>query len=175
MPELIEGVALHEQVVLGAVCGAKQFVWIATADLKDMHVKRGKRYEPILEHFAELAQRGVRFRIIHSKLPTGPFRATLAGLPALLRDALELQICPRSHWKVVIVDGLFAYTGSANFTGAGLGGKHPDRRNFELGMVGREPEFVSSLMQKFDQFWMGTHCLTCRLRARCPDPIEAAD
>ena len=36
---------------------------------------------------------------------------------------MELQICPRCHWKMVIVDGRLGYTGSANFTGAGLGAK----------------------------------------------------
>lgn len=172
MPELIEGDALHDRVVVDAVCEARQFVWIATADLKDMHIRRGQRYVPVLEHFAELARHGVRFRIVHSTLPTAPFRSTLETLPTLVRDALELQICPRSHWKMVVVDGNFAYAGSANFTGAGLGVKHADRRNFELGFVGREPAFVDALINKFDDFWMGNRCVSCRLRARCPDPIE---
>ena len=84
---------------------------------------------------------------------------------------MELQICPRSHWKLVIVDDRFAYCGSANFTGAGLGLKHEDKRNLELGVITRDHNVVSHLADKFDRFWMGGHCEQCRLRELCPDPI----
>ncbi len=162
---------LHEQVIQQGLLRAIRTVWIATADLKDMHVPGGRRYEPILAEFDRMATRGVRFRVIHADLPSRPFRDTLDRFPRLTASALELQVCPRSHWKMVVVDGAFAYLGSANFTGAGLGARSTRRRNLELGVASREPAFVRQLADLFDRFWMGDHCNDCSLRTRCPDPI----
>lgn len=169
---LLSGPELHQAVVLDRLLEARQQVWLATADLKDMHIKRGRRFTPVLEVFDEMAARGVGFRIIHAALPTRAFRTTLESFPRLTGGALELQICSRSHWKMLIVDGSFAYLGSANFTGAGLGARATNRRNFELGMASEDPALVQRLQALFDEFWMGSHCESCKLRARCPDPIR---
>lgn len=170
--ELVTGAELHDRVIQDGVLGAERYVWIATANLKDMHVAYGRGYRPILEEFDGMVRnRGVRFRIIHSELPSRPFRNTLEGFPALTGGGLELQVCPRSHWKMVIVDGRNAYVGSANFTGAGLGAKKDHRRNLELGVVTSDPEWVGRIQALFDEFWMGNHCPDCAFRDRCPDPI----
>lgn len=170
--ELVTGTELHERVIQDGVLAAERHVWIATANLKDMHVAAGRRYRPILEEFDGMARtKGVRFRIIHSDLPSRPFRDTLEGCPHLTGGGLELQVCPRSHWKMVIVDGRSAYMGSANFTGAGLGAKKEHRRNLELGVLSSDPEWVRRIQTIFDEFWMGTHCPGCAFRDRCPDPI----
>ncbi len=167
---------LYEAVVESGILQARSHVWIATANLKDMHVAtagvgRKNRFRPILEVFDELAERGVQFRLIHSALPSRSFRETLEAFPRLTGGGLELQICPRSHWKMVIVDNVFGYLGSANFTGAGLGVKSDRRRNFELGVTSRDASWVASLAATFDEFWMGSFCADCGHRARCPDPI----
>ena len=154
--ELLTNTQLHTRVIEDAVLNADRFVWIGTANLKDMHIRRGKRYKPILESFEQMAQKGVSFRIVHKLLISG---------------AMELQICPRCHWKMVIVDDSFAYMGSANFTGAGLGVKGENRRNLEIGIATENPEFIKSLMKIFDSFWIGTFCIDCALRNKCPDPI----
>ncbi len=162
---------IYTEVVEQAVLLARFTVWIATADVKDLHVKAGRGYRPILELFEEMAKGGVRFRIIHAKIPSGPFRNTLEQLPTLLGGALELQICPRSHWKMVIVDNAIAYFGSANFTGAGIGVKNERRRNLEVGAITEDPRMVNALSKQFDAFWMGDHCRDCAFRRECPDPI----
>jgi phosphatidylserine/phosphatidylglycerophosphate/cardiolipin synthase-like enzyme len=169
---LLSGTDLHREVVESRLLRARSHVWIATADLKDMHVRRGRRFSPILAVFEEMAHAGVTFRIVHSALPSRPFRATLERQPRLAAGALELQVCPRSHWKMVIVDGEFVYCGSANFTGAGLGARSADKRNLEVGIVSDDPAWVGTLVQAFDRFWIGEHCDGCRVRARCPDPIR---
>ena len=107
--ELVSGRDLHEKVIVEAVLQASDRVWIATADLKDLHVRQGRRYVPILGAFAQLARDGVRFRVIHASDPSRPFRDTLDQYPLLTGGAMELQVCPRSHWKMVLVDGDFAY------------------------------------------------------------------
>jgi len=162
---------IYNEVIENQVLRARQTVWIATADLKDLHVQTGRRYKPILELFEQMALEGVRFRIIHAKIPSAPFRDTLDSLPGLLQGGLELQVCPRSHWKMVIVDGRFGYFGSANFTGAGLGVKNERRRNLEVGAITHDPEIVGQLVSQFDQFWIGDFCGDCAFRDRCPDPI----
>lgn len=169
---LLEGHELHTAVIEEGVLQARRRVWIATADLKDMHVRRGRRFVPVLDAFDAMAERGVQFRIVHSALPSRPFRTTLESFPRLTGGALELQVCPRCHWKLVIVDDRLAYCGSANFTGAGLGARNPHKRNLELGLVTEQPAMVRHLQSLFDRFWIGEHCDDCRLRERCPDPVR---
>ena len=169
--ELLTGLQLHRNVIQDAVLSAEQYVWIATANLKDMHIPSSHSYRPLLETFDHMAGRGVSFRIIHSALPSKPFRATLERFSRLTSGALELQICPRSHWKMVIVDGRFAYVGSANFTGAGLGAKSEKSRNHEVGITSNDSELVRKLIDLFDTFWIGSYCHDCALRMDCPDPI----
>ena len=55
--------------------------------------------------------------------------------------------------------------------GAGLGAKHPDKRNFEAGFVTESPEHIAPLMEFMDSLYLGKHCPTCRRREHCPDPI----
>jgi phosphatidylserine/phosphatidylglycerophosphate/cardiolipin synthase-like enzyme len=169
--ELLTGHKLHRCVIQDAVLCADEYVWIATANLKDMHIPMARGYRPVLETFDYMAGQGVSFRIIHSALPSRPFRTTLERFDRLTSGALELQICPRSHWKMVIVDGRFAYLGSANFTGAGLGAKSAQKRNLELGITSRDAKLVSKLRELFDTFWIGSYCRHCALRNDCPDPI----
>jgi phosphatidylserine/phosphatidylglycerophosphate/cardiolipin synthase-like enzyme len=170
--DLLFGAELYDRVVRDALLGAKRRVWIATANLKDLHLPTGRGFEPILKTFEGMAASGVRFRVIHSDLPSRPFRDTLERLPELLAGGLELQVCPRSHWKMALVDGSFAYVGSANFTGAGLGARKAARRNLELGVVTDREDWIRRLEHLFDSFWMGGFCDDCAFRSRCPDPIE---
>jgi phosphatidylserine/phosphatidylglycerophosphate/cardiolipin synthase-like enzyme len=170
--ELLTGSDLHKKVILDGVLNARKYVWIATANLKDMHVSTVRGYRSILQVFDRMAAAGVAFRIAHSDLPSGPFRNTLSRFPRLTGGALELQICPRAHWKMVIVDGECVYFGSANFTGAGLGARIEHKRNLELGVFTTDPSWVERLQTLYDTFWMGAHCPDCRLRQRCPEPIS---
>lgn len=172
LTQILTGSDLHRVVVQEQLLEARSLVWIATADLKDMHVRDGQRFSPILKVFDAMSARGVSFRIVHSALPSRSFCATLEDYPRLTGGALELQICPRSHWKMVIVDSRFAYCGSANFTGAGLGAKSTDKRNLEIGVVTTDRALVSELQEMFDRFWIGEHCDTCQLKYLCPDPIR---
>jgi len=174
--ELLTGLDLHTKVIQGAVLGAETYVWIATANFKDMHIRMSRgRYKPILEVFEEMAKRGVSFRVIHSDLPSKQVRETLERLPRLIAGGMEMQICPRSHWKMIIVDGQKAYTGSANFTGAGLGVKSEQRRNLEIGIYSTQKTMVSQLQIWFDSFWMGKYCKNCGFKKQCPDPIVASN
>jgi phosphatidylserine/phosphatidylglycerophosphate/cardiolipin synthase-like enzyme len=82
-----------------------------------------------------------------------------------------LKICPRVHFKAVIVDGAWAYLGSANLTGAGLGAKADGRRNFELGFRTEDFDTLDRVKAMFEAIWNGDECAACKLRSVCPDPI----
>lgn len=87
-------------------------------------------------------------------------------------DLFERILCPRVHTKAIIIDGKTAFITSANLTGAGLGAKHPDKRNFEAGILTDEKQHVAPLMEWIDSLYLGEFCTRCRLRSICPDPLD---
>ncbi len=171
--ELLSGDALYEAVVRDRLAGARESVWIATANLKAMMVEDGGRFVPVVEVFERLARRGVELRILHAELPSRPFRAAFDRRRRLVEGGLSLAICPRVHFKAVLVDGAWVYLGSANLTGAGLGAKGPERRNFELGLVTEDFDIIDRVTALFESIWSGRECGACKLRAVCPDPRGA--
>jgi len=170
MVEFIKNRRIYERVIMEMVPAAKEFVWMATADIKDMHVGGRAGFRPFLAVLSELVEEGVSVRLLHAKEPGENFRRDFDRYPALLAG-LERNICPRVHLKAIVVDGRSAFLGSANLTGAGMGAKGKDRRNFESGIVSDEPEIVSGAMGQFDEIWMGAMCDTCQRRNYCADPI----
>jgi hypothetical protein len=61
--------------------------------------------------------------------------------------------------------------GTTNLTGAGLGIKSANTRNFESGFVTDEPKIVEAIMNQFDEVWMGKYCRNCKRKEFCNDPI----
>ncbi len=172
MTELILNRAHYTRVIAEEVPRAEKFLWIATADIKDLHVARGKRFVPFLGVLAGLVSDGVSIRLIHAKEPGPRFREDFDRFPELLHaERFERVLCPRMHMKVIIIDGRLAYLGSANLTGAGIGAKNDHRRNFEAGILTDDGATVEALMEEIDTLWRGEHCLKCQRRDVCPDPI----
>jgi phosphatidylserine/phosphatidylglycerophosphate/cardiolipin synthase-like enzyme len=162
----------YTRLIAEEVPAAKQFLWLATADLKDLHVARGRRFVPFLAVLADLVGSGVSVRLLHAKEPGPRFREDFDRYPELLHAELfERVLCPRLHTKAVIIDGQRAYLGSANLTGAGIGAKNDQRRNFEAGIFTDERAIVEPLMEELDTLWRGEHCQKCQRRDVCPDPI----
>jgi phosphatidylserine/phosphatidylglycerophosphate/cardiolipin synthase-like enzyme len=169
--ELVLNEAIHD-AVMALLPEADRFVWILTADIKDMHVKKGRKFVPFLERLDDLIERGVAVRLFHAKEPGPRFREHFDDYPQLVEsERFERILCPRLHTKAVIVDGRVAFVGSPNLTGAGLGAKHADKRNFEAGMVTNLPEHIEPLMEFVDSLYLGDRCASCRRREHCPDPI----
>ena len=160
----------HYADVLLRARDARTTLWLATSDLKDLHVLRGKRSRPFLADLADLVEKGVDVRLLHAKEPGPNFRADFDRYPALAAG-LDRMLCPRVHFKLLIVDLRTAYIGSANLTGAGIGMKSDGNRNFEAGLWTNDPELVSAAAAHFDSVWMGTHCPPCRRKKYCSDSI----
>ena len=163
---------IYEQVVRDAVPKARQRPWIATADIKDMYVDGGGRdMVPFLQVLSELIGRGVEIRLIHAKEPGPNFREDFDRYPRLFTQ-MERVLCPRVHFKCIIVDGRLAWFGSANLTGAGMGAKSGRKRNFENGVLTDAPELITPLEEQFDAVWRGDFCSDCGRKDFCSDPIR---
>ena len=179
----------HYDHVIDAVMGARHSVWIATANLKELMVedtraRPGRRrtmrsrgeFRSILDVMAEMVGRGVDIRILHASPPSLPFREELRRQPGLRKPrapgGFELRLCPRVHFKAVVVDGGLTYLGSANWTGAGLGVRGEGRRNFELGFTSRDDVLLDEIQGYYEQIWSGGPCAACKLRAECPKPLD---
>ena len=129
-------------------------------------------FAPFLELLSNLVNRGVAIRLIHAKEPGPRFREDFDNYPALINSELfERVMCPRVHTKAIIIDGVMAFVGSANLTGAGLGAKSADKRNFEAGFLFDDRAQLDALMEWVDELYLGEYCQTCKRRDYCPDPI----
>ncbi len=172
---------IYERVVCGIVPQTKDRLWIATADIKDMYVEPpsqvtearagGRDMVPFLEVLDGMLKRGIEVRLIHAKEPGPNWRDDFDRYPDLWRG-MERMLCPRVHFKCIIVDGRKAYFGSANLTGAGMGAKSERRRNFENGVLTDDPVLVEPLVEQFDSVWRGDFCRDCGRRNFCSDPVR---
>ena len=170
----LAGAELYREVVLEKLANARESVWISTANLKAMYVEHKGEFVPVLDVFSELARRGVELRILHAELPSRPFRQAFDRKRKLVQGGLQLKICPRVHFKCVLVDGAWVYLGSANLTGAGLGAKDEHRRNFEVGFGTEDFEVIDQVTALYESVWSGAECGACKVRELCPDPIGPA-
>lgn len=130
-----------------------------------------KEKKPFLALLAQLIRKGVEVRLIHAKEPGPAFREDFDKYPVLY-DRLERVLCPRVHFKMLVFDFKEVYIGSANLTGAGIGMKGEDKRNFEAGILTDDPTIVEQAMNQFDDVWIGKFCKKCKRRDFCHDPIK---
>jgi len=168
MLEFITNEQIYEKVICDRIPKAKRFVWLATADLKDLHVEKQGKMVPLLEVLSDLVKKKVEIRLLHAKEPGPAFRADFDRYPNLIKG-MERILCPRVHLKSVVIDGEFAYTGSANLTGAGMGAKTAGRRNFEAGIITDNKRIIGKIIKQIDGIWRGEYCKQCKRKEFCAD------
>lgn len=134
----------HYSEVIEHSMQTKQTHWIGTADIKDLYISNGKTEKSFLGVLSELIGKGVNVSLIHAKEPGQAFREDFDKYKHLA-IGLERVLCPRVHFKIIVIDCKTAYIGSANLTGAGMGMKSPNRRNFEAGILTDDPELVEAV------------------------------
>ena len=161
----------HYDIVLNLAAKAHRTLWIGTADIKDLYVIRNTVRMPFLAILSELICKGIEVRLIHAKEPGEAFRQDFDKYPLLTRY-LERVLCPRVHFKIIIVDSVLCYVGSANLTGAGMGMKSAFRRNFEAGILTDDATLLHSAIEEFDKVWRGAECLKCQRKQYCTDHVQ---
>lgn len=189
--ELVVDAEHARRVVSEGMLRATASLDIATADFKAMLVPnpsglasrgRGRRRDDapsIVEHFVRLAERGVEIRILHAGVPSSAALVELKKKVCAttkrarsVADRITIRRCPRLHAKAVIVDAASMYLGSANLTGAGLGAKGAQRRNFEWGVWTESGPLIDAVMQQFNMLWEAERCTACDRKDVCPVPLE---
>lgn len=160
----------HYEKVIERIKNVKRVLWIGTADIKDLYVRDTRGMKPLLKVLSDLVKNNVEIRLIHAKEPGPAFRQDFDKYPDLIKG-MERVLCPRVHFKIIIFDLKTAYIGSANLTGAGLGMKGENTRNFESGILTTDKELVKAAIDQFDTVWMGSFCKNCRRKEFCGDPI----
>lgn len=172
--EFLEGWDLYERVMLGDLHDAGRVVRIATANLKLFRLG-GDRYpkaRSIGHVLADLAARGVAVRLLHAGVPSEAFLDFLRESNVHEHARFTMKRCPRVHFKAILVDDKVLYTGSANMTGAGLGMRVENRRNFEVGFRTADADLIRQMRSLFDVVWEGVMCDGCGRKDVCPVPLE---
>lgn len=162
----------HYSEIISKISKVKGTLWIGTADIKDLYVEVDKQKIPFLGLLARLINRGVDVRLIHAKEPGPAFREDFDKYLVLF-DRLERVLCPRVHFKIIVFDCKKVYIGSANLTGAGIGMKSENTRNFEASILTDEPVIVQQAMEQFDNVCNGSMCKKCKHKQYCADPISS--
>jgi len=175
MHQLLLNRDIYTEVLRDRLPQARRYVWIVTADIKDLYIETDNGFAPLLQLLSDLVERNVAIRLIHAKEPGPRFREEFDRFDALIKNELfERILCPRVHTKSIVIDGLIAFVGSANLTGAGMGSKSADKRNFEAGFLFDDQSDIATLSAWIDQLYqlyLGEYCHTCKRREYCPDPI----
>ncbi|MDO4763308.1 MAG: phospholipase D-like domain-containing protein [Flavobacteriaceae bacterium] len=162
----------HYAEVLEKSLKVKKSLWIGTADIKDLHIKSGIRdTQPYLAGLSQLIRNNIEVRLLFAKQPGQNFKNDFDKYPYLVKY-LEKAICLRVHFKIFVFDWKEVYIGSANLTGAGLGMKSENKRNFEAGILTDDEEIVSPAVHQFDEVWMGKYCNHCQRKDFCEIPIN---
>ncbi len=160
----------HYTKIIEKIKTVKHHLWIGTADIKDLYIKDGQGTKPLLGLFSNLVDKGVEIRLIHAKEPGKAFREDFDKYPNLI-EGIDRILCPRVHFKIILFDLNEAYVGSANLTGAGLGMKGKNARNFEAGILSSDSTFTEAAINQFDGVWMGKWCKNCKRKEFCPEPL----
>lgn len=134
----------------------KETLWIGTADLKDLYIKKSGQVVPLLALLEDKIKKGVSIHLVHAKEPGQNFLKDFDRFP-LLWCRMERVLCPGVHFKLMLFDLKTVYLGSANLTGAAFGMKSIANRNFEAGIYMDIPALVETAMIQFDELWMDIH------------------
>jgi len=168
----LENSDLYDVIIQQHLKNAASSVDIATATLKDTRTQNGRRVVSITRVFEDLVRKDVTIRLLHASPPSAAFRRALKNSILPSHRRFIMKQCPRLHFKMILIDQAALYLGSANVTGAGIGMKAEQNRNFEIGFLYTSPGLISEVSLFFNLIWDGEFCPDCGRRSICPKPIK---
>lgn len=163
---------IYRRVLKEEVPATRHELIIASALVKQTRVESAHGIVPFCELLGDLVKRNVRVIVLFSGKPSRPFVDSLREFPDVL-SGVKWRICPRNHMKVVLVDRQTLYLGSANLTGAGLGMKGKNKRNFEFGFVTKDRNLIARMSDILAKIINGDHCDTCGTKKLCRKEHES--
>ena len=164
--EFLSDEKIYERVMKEEVPSARVSVLIATALVKQTTVELEGEFVPFIKVIDELISRGVNVSLLFAGKPSRPFTECLGQFQRVLANA-NIRLCVRNHMKIVLIDSSRLYLGSANLTGAGLGRKSRNRRNFEFGLFTTDTRVISWITNIVRDIWEGNHCSDCGTKRLC--------
>ena len=88
----------HYKLLIDQVSKVKHTLWMGTADLKDLYIKKQNTAIPFLALLEQKVKQGVSIRLLHAKEPGENFRNDFDQYPALWQG-MERSLCPRIHFQ----------------------------------------------------------------------------
>ena len=164
---------IYDEIILNRIRNASQRVRIATANVKDVQVELGGKYVSILKMMKDLCRKGIKVEILHSGIPSEPFRRDFRKFALQKERTFAMRRCLRVHFKCVLVDDGELFLGSPNLTGAGMGAKSEHRRNFEIGVLTGDKVIREKVSALFSDIWEGRMCAQCGRKNVCYVPLES--
>ena len=149
----------HFDVLFGTegLTSAKEEILIATANLKmTMIPGLDGVYQSTARLFRDMLDRGIGIRILCSSV-SGDVEKRTGFVGALMEEKLLeenhffLYVLRRNHSKVFVLDKRVGIFSSANLTGAGIGAKSAERRNYEFGAMTDHPVLVAEMIRHVEK------------------------
>ena len=149
---------LFDKVITDGLLTARESLIIGTYNLQNIRIPLRNYTTSLSDFLMKLAKRNVKILIC-----LAPFMQNSRFMQALSRDSvakdkIAVRFCRRMHFKTIIVDLKYAYMGTANLSGAGVGLKSEKRRNFELGFVTEDPDLIADITATFLEIFNGKFC-----------------
>ena len=178
--EFLSDEQIYRKLMREEIPSARESVFIATALVKQTQIEITKgEFGPFIQLVDDLIRRRVSVSILLAGKPSKSFMDSIARFPRVAA-ALQFRVCARNHMKIVLIDNARLYLGSANLTGAGMGRKSNDRRNFEFGLYTTDPRLIRRVSGMAEEIWLQKPCRSLSghpaLRIRAPpDSSRARD
>lgn len=167
----------HYDEVIERIRNARRSIVVMIANFKKFRLKpaKGKNYNdgtPFLKMLIEKAKSGVSVKALCSSTSYGMDQELEMYYDKKAPKTFQYKQCVRSHIKMIIIDDCYAYIGSANVTGAGLGQGNYTPGNFEMGILTTDPGIIDKAKNEFEAIWNGNYCKNCHRRDACVKPMK---
>ena len=151
---------LFDKVIAHGLMQAKESLIIGTYNLQDIRISSNESHQrnSLSDVILSLLKRNVQVLIVLAAfMQKSRFIQTLSE-KCHHHENIRIRFCRRMHLKAVIVDLKYAYFGSANLSGAGVGLKSLQKRNFELGFITHDSDLIADIASTFMEIFNGKFC-----------------
>lgn len=170
--ELLINEQIYRKVMQEEIPSTRLSLLIATAYTKQTTIEiiKGESI-PFVKLLDDLIRRKVKVFLLFAGKPSKIFIETLRSFPQVV-EKMERRLCVRNHNKIVLIDNKRLYLGSANLTGAGLGSKSKNKRNFEFGIFTQNSRIIKTISNELMKIWNYEYCEKCKTKNLCQGEHE---